>query len=69
MANVSSDPMNAIASWIHDLACPACHQSLQIKNTSFVCAGCQRIYPVLDGIPVLIAERASLPESSRQDAF
>jgi uncharacterized protein YbaR (Trm112 family) len=64
-----SEQLKAISSWAGDLACPACHQALQVKDTTIVCTGCERIYPILDGIPVLIAERGSLPESSRKDAF
>jgi uncharacterized protein YbaR (Trm112 family) len=49
------------------LACPACLADLQIADLQFedgrlfyglVCAGCGRAYPVIEGIPVLIAERA-----------
>jgi uncharacterized protein YbaR (Trm112 family) len=43
---------------LDQLACPACFGSLQLAESAVVCAGCGRIYPVIDGIPVLIAERA-----------
>jgi uncharacterized protein len=45
------------------LACPACHGDLRADAAALVCAGCGRGYPVVDGIPVLIAERAALDES------
>jgi len=38
------------------LACPACHGELRLEELRMVCAGCGRWYPVVDGIPVLIAE-------------
>jgi hypothetical protein len=41
-----------------DLACPACHAALRAAGSFLVCEGCGRRYPVVDGIPVLIAERA-----------
>jgi hypothetical protein len=41
-----------------ELACPVCFGALQLEAARLVCAGCGRAYPVVDGIPVLIAERA-----------
>lgn len=40
------------------LACPACKVDLLLEGTHLICAGCGRAYPVADGIPVLIVERA-----------
>jgi uncharacterized protein YbaR (Trm112 family) len=40
------------------LACPACLGALRQDGAHLACAGCGRAYPVVDGIPVLIAERA-----------
>lgn len=42
-------------------ACPVCHSALSLQGDVVVCAGCSRRYPVVDGIPVLLATRA-LPE-------
>jgi uncharacterized protein YbaR (Trm112 family) len=47
--------------WAEQLACPVCFQPLRLEETRVVCAGCGRAYPVVDGIPVLIAERAVEP--------
>jgi uncharacterized protein YbaR (Trm112 family) len=41
------------------LACPVCHATLRVDTNMIVCTGCARRYPVLDGIPVLLAGRAS----------
>jgi uncharacterized protein len=41
------------------LACPACGGDLHAHPASLVCSACGRAYPILDGIPVLIAERAA----------
>ena len=41
------------------LACPACHRDLRLEGECLVCGGCGRRYPVVDGIPMLIAERAA----------
>jgi len=43
---------------LSQLACPACLGDLRREGTRLVCAGCGRAYPIVDGIPVLIAERA-----------
>ena len=40
------------------LACPVCRVDLRLESGCLVCARCGRRYPVADGIPVLIAERA-----------
>jgi uncharacterized protein YbaR (Trm112 family) len=46
------------AAVLEGLACPACGGDLRLEAERLVCAGCERGYPVVDGIPVLIAERA-----------
>jgi hypothetical protein len=39
------------------LVCPACHAELAILDPQSVrCTGCGRLYPVRDGLPVLIAD-------------
>ena len=48
------------------LACPACHGDLRLESsnldeTRLVCAMCGRDYPIVDGIPVLIAGREMSP--------
>ena len=43
---------------IRQFACPACAGDLRLDNSRLRCAACGRAYPVIDGIPVLIAERA-----------
>ncbi len=41
------------------LVCPVCRKPLERVESSVRCTGCGRRYPVVDGIPVLLAERAS----------
>jgi len=60
--------VKVIAGWAVDLACPACHQPLRFEETHIVCTGCERAYPIVDGIPVLIPERAAGPESAGLDS-
>ena len=43
------------------LACPACHGDLSFEITQLTCVNCGHTYPVMDGIPVLTAERAETP--------
>ena len=40
------------------LACPACQGDVQLKDNKIVCMKCQRIYPIIDGIPVLLVDQA-----------
>jgi hypothetical protein len=49
-------------STVDGLACPACFGDLREDDTRLLCAACGRAYPVIDGIPVLIAERAILAQ-------
>jgi LSD1 subclass zinc finger protein len=39
------------------LVCPACHQALELDAAASAirCIGCGRRYPIVDGLPVLIA--------------
>ena len=45
------------------LACPKCRGDLQLlgvleRAEGFLCAGCDAVYPIYDGIPVLLVEKA-----------
>jgi hypothetical protein len=40
------------------IACPVCHKMLQLEADMILCEGCGRRYPIVDGIPVLLADRA-----------
>jgi uncharacterized protein len=46
------------ASILADLACPACHGDLRAEDSRLICVVCGRVYPIIDGIPVLIVARA-----------
>jgi uncharacterized protein YbaR (Trm112 family) len=48
-----------------DLACPACFGDLHVEVMRLVCAACHRAYPIVDGIPVLIVERAQAADKPR----
>jgi len=43
------------------LACPVCHGNLIAEGNQICCIQCQRRYPIQDGIPILLADRAQLP--------
>jgi uncharacterized protein YbaR (Trm112 family) len=59
------DPDNATAEklkeWMGELACPVCFGMLRFSDAAVVCADCAREYPIVDGIPVLISQRAIVP--------
>jgi uncharacterized protein len=46
------------------LVCPVCRGVLTLEAGSVRCAGCGRLYPIVDGIVVLLAERSGV-ESGR----
>ena len=56
--NAGKKNLDALKTWAGQLACPVCFGALRVEPATATCAGCGRVYPVADGIPVLIAERA-----------
>jgi uncharacterized protein YbaR (Trm112 family) len=49
------------------LACPVCHGALLLPETipdtlpaRILCLSCHRSYPIVDGLPILLAARATL---------
>jgi uncharacterized protein YbaR (Trm112 family) len=45
---------------VTQLACPACFGALRLEEARLICTACGRAYPIVDGIPALIAGRESL---------
>jgi uncharacterized protein YbaR (Trm112 family) len=51
--------------WIvGQLACPFCLKDLRLDEDRLLCSACGRAYPIMDGIPVLIAERSADPSQT-----
>jgi uncharacterized protein len=50
---------------LEQLACPVCFGALRLDapDPQILCIGCKRRYPLIDGIPVLIPERAIAPDA------
>jgi uncharacterized protein len=46
------------------LRCPACRTALAFRQDKqdFCCKGCKRVYPIRDGVPVLLVEEAALED-------
>jgi uncharacterized protein YbaR (Trm112 family) len=44
------------------LRCPACRAPLAFRQDKqdFRCDACRRVYPIRDGVPVLLAEEGTL---------
>jgi len=44
------------------LVCPACKKPLVLKENppSLKCGECRRVYPIQDGIPILLIDAASI---------
>jgi len=58
MKTESTEQLRMDAAVLSRLACPACLAELRAESARLVCVVCARAYPVGDGIPVLIWERA-----------
>ncbi|MBZ5737331.1 Trm112 family protein [Nocardioides mangrovi] len=43
------------------IVCPACRAGVSVEGEELVCQGCGLIYPVRDGIPVLLVDEARKP--------
>lgn len=43
------------------IACPACRSRLAPESDELTCQGCGLVYPVRDGIPVLLVDEARRP--------
>ena len=56
--------LNVLKQWADDVVCPVCFAALRFEAATVVCTGCARTYPIVDGIPVLIAQRAIQPNQS-----
>jgi uncharacterized protein YbaR (Trm112 family) len=58
----SEQNLKALERWANALACPACFASLRADCGKMLCVGCGRLYPVIDGVPILISDRAENPQ-------
>ena len=46
------------------LACPKCHTRVEMKEPDALrCPACKVVYPIIDGIPVMLVEEAK-PEKA-----
>ncbi len=43
------------------IVCPACHGALAEASDELTCQGCGLVYPIRDGIPVLLVDEARRP--------
>ena len=51
-----------LAAHLDKLVCPVCHAALSLTPATIDCLGCRRRYPIVDGLPVLIASRATIAQ-------
>ena len=58
---LSQAHLSALVQLLEVVACPVCFAKVDLNASgeTLSCRGCGREYPIKDGIPVLIAERAS----------
>lgn len=47
----------ALQAWADLLVCPACLGNIREIEGRVTCESCRSVYPVEDGVPILIAER------------
>ena len=45
------------------LVCPVCKGEVSCADNKIVCSACSRRYPIVDGIPVMLAEEAELEKT------
>ena len=46
------------------LVCPACRAKVKLKpdGSALKCAGCKRVYPIRDDIPVMLIDEATIED-------
>jgi uncharacterized protein YbaR (Trm112 family) len=55
------------------LVCPACKQALELQTTTMQgmpaerlkCTNCRRVYPVRDGLPIMLVDEATIEEVAK----
>jgi uncharacterized protein YbaR (Trm112 family) len=47
------------------LACPKCHTKVELKGDKLRCPSCRVLYPIVDGIPVMLIEEGK-PEGDAE---
>jgi hypothetical protein len=68
MAGDRNQPISFDPALLDLLACPACMGGLVFEEVRLVCGNCGRVYPIVDGIPVLIAEQEVEPSQTESSA-
>jgi uncharacterized protein len=58
MTNERVRPSGFNPATVAQLACPACYGELRLEGARLRCLTCSRSYPIVDGIPVMIIDRA-----------
>ncbi|MBN2483313.1 MAG: Trm112 family protein [Candidatus Omnitrophica bacterium] len=48
------------------LACPACKTQVKFNNDTLVCSACHRMYPVREGIPIMLIEEAEIEKKEKE---
>ncbi|MDP3980230.1 MAG: Trm112 family protein [Chlamydiota bacterium] len=46
------------------LACPSCHGDIEDLDQKLRCKSCGLLYPVRDGIPVMLIDEAEKPKEN-----
>jgi len=56
-------PVPVEARLLELLRCPACRGTVQAQpeDRGLLCASCGRLYPIVDGIPVMLVDEARAP--------
>lgn len=49
------------------LACPLCKTEVKLTpdGTGLICRSCRRRYPIVDDIPIMLVEEATIPPEDR----
>ncbi|MBL7155715.1 MAG: Trm112 family protein [Candidatus Omnitrophica bacterium] len=47
------------------LACPSCKSDVKLENDKIVCIKCGLRYPIEDGIPIMLIDKAEKPDKEK----
>ena len=53
------EPQSISRELLEILACPVCKTRLTLTSSSLTCESCSRVYPIRNGIPILLEQEAT----------
>ena len=58
--------MKITEEFVETMICPACRSKLRLREdaSAIKCAGCKRVYPIEDDIPMMLPDKATIEDDA-----